>query len=427
MAALPESLLKALDSLEKTEQSKDYKNCALSLRLLHGIREKLSLDSLASIFKALYNRNVKWSESTIVYTLSYKSSEVELYLSILAVMLLIKQNRLRESEEIALEHINKQYSRTSQPLIAKMFYYLGLIYELKADLDVKVFLKWYRLACLRHDTYSQAVLINVVLRFYLLNDKVRLAKEFSEKSGFPETAGHSEIARNQFYLGKIKALTLNYVESHAHLVQAARKAPENGALGFKLSVEKLRVLVELLMGEIPSRKSLLGFKGLSSYIELIRSVRSGELDKYNLTLSNNQNIYTDDMNYSLVLRLRHIVIKSGLKRINLAYSAISLDDIANKLGLKAENTEFIVAKAIRDRVIEASIDHEEKVLRSKVIEDVYTTNDPQSLLQKRIDFTIGLRNDTVKAMQFPQNKTNTNQKENNEEIDFDLLSEEDDF
>ena len=175
------------------------------------------------------------------------------------------------------------------------------------------------------------MLINVILRFYLLSDKVRLAKEFSEKSGFPETAGYPEIARNQLYLGKIKALILNYNEAHGHLIQAARKAPENGATGFKLAVEKLRLLVELLMGEIPSRKSLLGIKGISSYVELIRAVRSGELEKFTAILTSNQNIYTADMNYSLVIRLRHIVIKSGLKRINLAYSVISLEDIAIKL------------------------------------------------------------------------------------------------
>ena len=427
MAELAETLIKALDSLEKAQENKDSKNCALSLRLLHELRSKITLDSLASIFKAINNTQVTWGEASFTYNISYKSTEVSLYLSILAVMLLIKQSRLRESEEIALEEINKQHSRTSQPLLAKIFYYLGLIYELKAELNVNIFLKWYRISCLKHDTYSQAVLINVILRFYLLSDKVRLAKEFSEKSGFPETAGYPEIARNQLYLGKIKALTLNYIEAHGHLIQAARKAPENGATGFKLAVEKLRLLVELLMGEIPSRKSLLGIKGISSYVELIRAVRSGELDKFTAILSSNQNIYIADMNYSLVIRLRHIVIKSGLKRINLAYSVIALEDIASKLGLKFENTEFILAKAIRDGVIEATIDHENKLLKSKVLEDVYTTNDPQILLKKRIDFCIGLRNDVVRAMQFPQNKPVTNQKENNEEIDFNILSEDDDF
>ena len=427
MAELPQTLVKVLDSLEVAEEKSDAKLCANSLRLLHGLRGQVTLEVIASLLKTITNVQVKWSEAPYVYTVTYKSTEVNFYLAILSVMLLTKQNRLRESEEIAMELIMKPHSRTAQPLLAKMFYYLGLIYELKADYNVKNFLVWYRGACLRHDTFSQAVLINVILRFYLLNDRVRLAKEFSEKSGFPETAGYPEIARNQFYLGKIKALTLNYVEAHGHLVQAARKAPENGANGFKLAVEKLRILVELLMGEIPLRKSLLGMKGLLSYIEIIRAVRSGELEKFKAALNTHQSVFTEDMNYSLVIRLRHIVIKSGLKRINLAYSVISLEDIANKLGLKTNDTEFIVAKAIRDGVIEATIDHENKVLRSKVLEDVYTTNDPQILLKKRIDFCIGLRNDTVKTMQFSQNKASANPKESNEEIDFDLLSDDDDF
>jgi 26S proteasome regulatory subunit N3 len=427
MADLPASLIKALDSLEKAAESKDSKNCALSLRLLHGLRSKINLSTLASLFKVCFNTEVRWAESQTAYTVQYKSAEVALYLSILSVMLLIKENRLREAEDITKGELQKSHSRNSQPLIAKLYYYLGYIYELKADLDVKEFLQYYRTSCLKHDTFSQAVLINVILRFYLITNKVRLAKEFSEKTGFPDTSGYPEIARNQFYLGKIKALTLNYTESHSHLVQAARKAPENGARGFKLAVEKLRILIELLMGTIPSRKSLLAMKGVIPYVDLIRAVRMGELEKFTEVLNSNKDIYIEDMNYSLVTRLRHIVIKSGLKRINLAYSAISLQDVAHKLGLKPQDTEFIVAKAIRDGVIEAFIDNESKELKSKTIEDVYTTNDPQTFLQKRIDFCIGLRNDTVKAMQFPQNKNNAEVKENNEDIDFDLLSDDDDF
>ena len=46
-------------------------------------------------------------------------------------------------------------------------------------------------------------------------------------------------------------------------------------------------------------------------------------------------------------RLRINVIKTGLKRISLSYSKISLADIANKLGLyDNEDIELIVAKVI---------------------------------------------------------------------------------
>ncbi len=63
--------------------------------------------------------------------------------------------------------------------------------------------------------------------------------------------------------------------------------------------------------------------------------------------------------YTLIQRLRHNVIKTGLRKINVAYSRISLADVCTKLhlGTDGEDAEFIVAKAIRDGVIEATIDH----------------------------------------------------------------------
>lgn len=59
-------------------------------------------------------------------------------------------------------------------------------------------------------------------------------------------------------------------------------------------------------------------------------------------------VFKADKTANLVIRLRHNVIRTGLRRINLAYSRISLADVAQKLGLgSAEDTECIVAKAIR--------------------------------------------------------------------------------
>jgi 26S proteasome regulatory subunit N3 len=68
---------------------------------------------------------------------------------------------------------------------------------------------------------------------------------------------------------------------------------------------------------------------------------------------------------ALMHRLQHTVIKFGLKKINIAYSKISLRDIMNKLALESvEETEQIVAKAIRDGVIEATINHDGLFMQS---------------------------------------------------------------
>ena len=59
-------------------------------------------------------------------------------------------------------------------------------------------------------------------------------------------------------------------------------------------------------------------------------------------------VFRADRTQNVIVRLRHNVIRTGLRRINLAYSRIGLADVAAKLGLPdAGDVECIVAKAIR--------------------------------------------------------------------------------
>ena len=77
------------------------------------------------------------------------------------------------------------------------------------------------------------------------------------------------------------------------------------------------------------------------------------------------------------------MLKTGLRKISTSYSRISLADIAEKLHLpSATAAEYICAKAIRDGVIEAKIDHEQGFLTSQELLDVYSTEEPQSAFHK---------------------------------------------
>lgn len=70
-----------------------------------------------------------------------------------------------------------------------------------------------------------------------------------------------------------------------------------------------------------------------------------------------------DKLYNIILRLNQIVIRIGLRRISIAYSKISLKDIAQKLNIPAEDVEFVVAKALRDGIMHGEIDHDNQILR----------------------------------------------------------------
>lgn len=78
------------------------------------------------------------------------------------------------------------------------------------------------------------------------------------------------------------------------------------------------------------------------------------MEKFKSLIDKYQKLFQADKVLSLIMRLKHTVIKFGLKKINISYSRISLADIMHKLSLESvEETEQIVAKAIRDGVIEA--------------------------------------------------------------------------
>ncbi|KAH8022764.1 hypothetical protein HPB51_005001 [Rhipicephalus microplus] len=62
------------------------------------------------------------------------------------------------------------------------------------------------------------------------------ASKLVSKSAFPEAASNNEWARYLYYLGRIRAIQLDYSEARRHLLQAIRKAPQHAALGFKQTI-----------------------------------------------------------------------------------------------------------------------------------------------------------------------------------------------
>ena len=102
--------------------------------------------------------------------------------------------------------------------------------------------------------------------------------------------------------------------------------------------------------------------------------------------------------------MRHFVIRTALRTITLAYSRISLRDVCVKLGLDSEeDTEYIVAKAIKDRVIDATIDHTGGFMQSKVKKDLYETDEPQVQIAQRLKYALAMHNEALQGMRFAGN------------------------
>ena len=95
----------------------------------------------------------------------------------------------------------------------------------------------------------------------------------------------------------------------------------------------------------------------------------------------------------------------------VSYSRISLEDVKTKLHLDSvRSAEFVCAKAIKDGVIDAVIDHDAACITSKEVQDIYNTQEPQKAFHRRVVFCLDVHNEALKAMQYPPDAHKTKKK-----------------
>ncbi|KAL0959967.1 hypothetical protein HGRIS_011630 [Hohenbuehelia grisea] len=339
--------------------------------------------------------------------------EADIYLRLLILHhLLTKPETYSKAIDLAQETIHKMQAlnrRSMDPIAAKIWFAVERAYELGGELaDARpLFLAAQRSAALRHDDETQASLINRLLRSYLHYSLYDQADKLVAKTTFPASAGNPQFARYHYFLGRIRAVQLNYTDAHTNLQQAIRRSPPpKVAPGFYQTVHKLFVIVELLMGDIPDR-SLFRHpvlqKALHAYFEIVKAVRTGSLSQFQTTLAKHAAQFEADKTYTLVARLRQNVIKTGIRRLSLSYSRISLRDICVKLHLDSEeDAEYIVGKAIRDGVIEGRIVHEKGWMECGSQKGAYGP-EVSEVFSRRIGYCLELHNQSVKAMRYPLN------------------------
>ncbi|KAI0836982.1 proteasome regulatory subunit C-terminal-domain-containing protein [Hypoxylon sp. FL0890] len=348
--------------------------------------------------------------------------EIDIFLGILVQVYLFDSKHFQRGAEFSKylsERIHTLNRRTLDSLSAKVYFYYSLFCEQLAPLPPSpqspivairpTLLTALRTAVLRKDIDIQASVIVLLLRSYLLTSHISQADLLVSHTQFPENAANNQVARFLYYLGRIRAIQLRYTEAHEHLTAATRKAPASTcALGFAQTATKLLLVVELLMGDIPERATFRipnMEQALHPYFLLVQAVRVGNLEDFELTITDHPDTFRRDGTYSLILRLRQNVIKTGIRMMSLSYSRISLRDICIRLHLGSEESaEYIVAKAIRDGVIEATLDRERGFMKSKEIGDVYATREPGEAFHDRIRACLALHDESVKAMRFPMNQ-----------------------
>lgn len=288
---------------------------------------------------------------------TYILPEVEIYVSTLIITTLLRYNcniDAAHASTLLIERLKAFNRRSLDIFTSKVYFYLSLSYErIQHHEHIRpTLLLLYRTSCIRHDDIGQAVLLNLLLRNYISFNLIDQAYTLSLRAVFPETASNNQFCRYLYYMGRIQAIQLEYSEAYQRLMMASRKAPQGYAKGFTIMIIKLSILVQLLMGDIPERSlfNQIEFNSeLQPYLILTQAVRTGDVIQFNSIMNKYKLSFQNDKNLTLVERLEHNVLKTGLRKISVSYARISLHDIAQKLHINSsEAVEYICAKAIRD-------------------------------------------------------------------------------
>lgn len=349
---------------------------------------------------------------------------MEVYLAFLCGLFLLDGGRTQEAGQLLLEvakTIEELNNRPLDPLLARVYSFISRAHELGGSssspsssssslplspLHAPLMLAL-RQSALRHDTEAYAALLTALLRMLIMGGRVEEADKLVSRSTFPETCSGANQARYHYYVASIRAIQADYATAKASLTQALRKAPHGTrAAGFLQAVNKLAVVVQLLLGELPDRtlfhQPILS-RALQPYLLLCQAVRLGDLVRFQQIVSEGKARFTSDRTLILIERLHQNVLRAGLRRLSVAYSRIPLVDVQHKLCLPSvEDAAFVLLKAIKDGVIEGEINHAEGYLQSALVPNPYYTTEPQRAFDERIQLMNALHDDCLRAMRYPQ-------------------------
>lgn len=258
-----------------------------------------------------------------------------------------------------------------------------------------------------------------ILRSFILSNNYKAAEDFvASVKKLPESASNNDWARWYYYLGRIEAIkglgVNNYKNALNYFEFALRKAPQNGAIGFKQELNKWIVLVKLLVGEIPDR-SLFRTKELHDvlmpYLRLSQAVRLGDVAGFMKIKEEFESRFEKDKTTTIVERIHQSVIRTAIRQISLTYSRIFIRDVAVKLqSSSVEDAHDTVMKSINEGILKAEIITNDKEFGGQPYvkfgesNGQYRGTEPQREFDKRINELLKLYNHAIKALRYPDNR-----------------------
>lgn len=261
------------------------------------------------------------------------------------------------------------------------------------------------------NTHAQSVLTVAIAQTLVAQRRYTQACELLDHAAFPsaEKVSSPVHARYLYYRGRLAALHLRYSEAVDFLEHSLRMCPADVGHGFRQAVLKALCVSQLSLGTIP-RRGLFNHpdprarEGLKPYLELARCVRGGDVLGFEAILASQRHTaaYARDGLLAPVQRLKESVLRTGLRRLSLAYARVTVADVARSLHIPSlEDAELMIMKAIHDGVIVAHFHVDDRLITTPVGRGRYPSVRPRRELLKRAAMAMEVQAHTTASLRFP--------------------------
>ncbi|CAF1982333.1 hypothetical protein YC2023_084050 [Brassica napus] len=320
------------DLIDTGSYTKEVRRIARAVRLTIGLRRKLTSSVLTSFLDfALvpgsephsrlssftpkgdeHDMEVDTATSATQPPSKNLPSELEIYCYFIVLLFLIDQKKYPELNLVLQQALLVSRTLTDEPSI------------LTVNSLVHLFIRaLHHSATLRHDELGQETLVNMLLRNYFRYNLYDQAEKLRSKAPPFEAHSKQQVALSFLWVSLLPG------EDPNQKVSFKQPGKPLAAPGFRIQCNKWAILVRLLLGEIPERSVFIqkGMeKALRPYFELTNAVRIGDLELFRTVQEKFSETFAQDRTPNLIVRLRHNVIRTGLRNISISYSRISLPD-----------------------------------------------------------------------------------------------------
>ena len=273
-------------------------------------------------------------------------------------------------------------------------------------------------------------LYTFIMRNLLFTKQLREMYLLMKNCFYPEQIHFIHYTKYLFYKGVFYGRMGKLHLAFKFIGEALRKAPEKsskkyskGLEKYLLFVKKHLIVLELLLNDIPSPKMFEEEPNLWHYKKLVKLVLNGYTEQFEDLLKKEKKTFQIDLVYPLMKQMHSIVIRNGLKKLSLAYTKISSNDILNKIHIrKEENFELnsFLTKS-KEHIENFAIDQKNDIIEFVKTKEVYSDQKIREQLLSRIKHLNSLDEQVIKSLRYPERKEEENKKGEQEEDDFDEL------